>query len=57
MSTSKSNLTLDLTEEEELTLYRMAHEKGITADQMVEEILSQIIKEKGNPQMELPFDE
>jgi len=54
MSTNKSNLVLDLTEEEELQLYRFAHEKDITLNQLMEEILEAAIeKYKGRDQLEL----
>lgn len=54
MSTNKSNLVLDLTEEEELQLYRLAHEKDITLNQLMEQILHAAIEEyKGRDQLEL----
>ena len=54
MSTSKSNLTLDLTQEEELQLFRLAHEKDITLNQLIEEILeAEIEKIEGKKQYEL----
>jgi len=54
MSTNKSNLTLDLTEEEELQLFRLAHEKDITLNQLIEQILEAAIEKiEGKKQSEL----
>lgn len=54
MSTSKSNLTLELTEEEELQLFRLAHQKDITLNQLIEELLeAEIEKHLGKDQLEL----
>ena len=54
MSTSKSNLVLELTEEEELQLFRLAHKKDITLNQLIEEILeAEIEKIEGKKQHEL----
>jgi len=54
MSTSKSRVVLELTEEEELQLFRLAHEKDISLNQFVEELLeAEIEKYIGRSQLEL----
>jgi len=49
MSTSKSDVVLNLTEEEELLLFREAHKRDITLNRLVEIILEEqinIVEEK-----------
>lgn len=56
MSKNKSELILNLTAEEELKLFRLAHQKDITLNQLIEEILEyEIEKIQGKKQLELPL--
>lgn len=56
MSTNKSDLVLDLTDEEELLLMREAHKRDITLNQLVEQILEEQINNiLGSKQLNL-FD-
>jgi len=58
MSTKLAELVLDLSEEEELLLYRTAHKQNITVNQLVEIILLKAIEDiEGKKQLAFPFYE
>jgi len=58
MSTKLAEVVLDLSEEEELLLYRTAHKQNITVNQLVEIILLRAIEDiEGKRQLSFPFYE
>lgn len=58
MSTKLAEVVLDLSEEEELLLYRTAHKQNITVNQLVEIILLRAIEDiEGKKQLTFPFYE
>lgn len=58
MNNNRVEVPIELSEEEELILFRAAHEKDITLNQYVEQILLELINEKiGKKQLNLFGDD